>query len=437
MTSRLGLCATVATVLSVSVCLVGVPAVLAGAPDRPAMLRPSERWSRQFGDALDDWATDVTVDRRGNSYVVGTYYLGDGGFRAFIRSYDQGGSLRWVHPYHAEHENLGTGVAVDGRGSVALVGQSRDDTARDSDAFIRTFTVNGEAGWTRRFGSERDDTPEDVAVDGDGNVYIVGRTKGALGREAPVGSSDVFIRVYDAAGRLRWTRQFGTTGQDVAEGVGLDGAGNVYIVGWTRGALPGETNAGRTDVLIRVYDGAGQPRRTQQFGSPSADVALGVAVAGDGSFCVVGSSGGGLPGQPSTDHGDAFVRCYDEQGRLRWTRRGAGQARAVALDADGSVIVAGETWPTAGAAVGEPRGDQPARPMPAQTVCESEVFVRAYGPEGARLWGHVFGGPGCDTANAVARGRRGAILVAGAVQGPALPGQKPQGGRDAFLRLYR
>lgn len=30
-----------------------------------------------------------------------------------------------------------------------------------------------------------------------------------------------------------WTRQFGTTGDDVATDIEVDAAGNAYVVGWT------------------------------------------------------------------------------------------------------------------------------------------------------------------------------------------------------------
>ena len=43
---------------------------------------------------------------------------------------------------------------------------------------------------------------------------------------------------------ISWTRQFGTTGDDTAEDMAMDAAGNLYVVGGTGGPLPGQTHMG-------------------------------------------------------------------------------------------------------------------------------------------------------------------------------------------------
>ena len=48
------------------------------------------------------------------------------------------------------------------------------------------------------------------------------------------------MRSYDSEGEERWTRQIGTRGIDVGRDVAEDGSGNVYLVGSTEGAFPGQ-----------------------------------------------------------------------------------------------------------------------------------------------------------------------------------------------------
>ncbi|WP_407883981.1 pre-peptidase C-terminal domain-containing protein, partial [Scytonema sp. NUACC26] len=50
----------------------------------------------------------------------------------------------------------------------------------------------------------------------------------------------------------KWIRQLGTAGDDSSYSVAVDGAGNVYITGITRGALGG-SNAGKVDAWIAKY----------------------------------------------------------------------------------------------------------------------------------------------------------------------------------------
>lgn len=44
-----------------------------------------------------------------------------------------------------------------------------------------------------------------------------------------------------AAQSIIWARQFGSASSDPAAGVAVDASGNSYVVGWTDGALPGQT----------------------------------------------------------------------------------------------------------------------------------------------------------------------------------------------------
>ena len=80
--------------------------------------------------------------------------------------------------------------------------------------------------WIRQSGSPSYDEARDVSTDGLGNVYISGFTGFSWDH-----SRDVSLTKYDASGRLRWTRQFGTSELDIGLRVAADGLGNVYISG--------------------------------------------------------------------------------------------------------------------------------------------------------------------------------------------------------------
>jgi len=85
--------------------------------------------------------------------------------------------------------------------------------------------------WTRQFGTSSSDLANGVAIDGAGNVYVVGQTEGALPGQTGLGGRDAFVRRYDSLGNQLWTRQFGTRGDDAALGAGVDSDGNLYVVG--------------------------------------------------------------------------------------------------------------------------------------------------------------------------------------------------------------
>jgi hypothetical protein len=114
------------------------------------------------------------------------------------------------------------------------------------------------------------------------------------------------------AQEIQWIRQFGTENRDSAEGVSVDMAGNVYVVGWTWGTLPGQKEAGNGDAFVRKYDGNGNEIWTRQFGSEWDDSANGVSVDKAGNVYVVGFTGRTPPGQekPGEPEEDAFIAKF-------------------------------------------------------------------------------------------------------------------------------
>src|SRR5439155_26431278 len=121
-------------------------------------------------------------------------------------------------------------------------------TAGKTDAFLRKYDVNGNEQWTRQFGSSAIDIAYGVSVDSSG-IFIGGYTLGTLPGQASAGSTDAFLRKYDANGNEQWTRQFGSSGDDYVNGVSGDISG-VYLVGYTDGSLPGQISSGNFDAFV-------------------------------------------------------------------------------------------------------------------------------------------------------------------------------------------
>ncbi len=63
-----------------------------------------------------------------------------------------------------------------------------------------------------------EDHAYEVVTDSEGNVYVVGYVEGTLPGQTHHGRGDAFIHKYNPAGGLLWTRQFGTEWGDFAHG---------------------------------------------------------------------------------------------------------------------------------------------------------------------------------------------------------------------------
>ena len=391
----------------------------ATAVSAPGSEAAAEPWTRQFGPGM---ARSVAVDATGNVYVAGYTHISAGPGQpwrrdAFLRKYDRVGTPLWSREFGsmvATAIDEAASVAVDLEGNIyvagitlgALRGQA---SAGDKDAFVRKYDTSGVELWTRQFGSPEADRALGVAVDEIGNVYVAGTTFGALPGQVGAGPNDAFLRKYGTGGDEVWTRQFGSPESDSASGVAVDGEGNVYVAGWTGGALPDQVSAGMEDAFLRTYSPEGTVLWTRQFGHPdSSDGANGLAVDVEGNVYMAGYTN-------TADRGDrnAFLRKYDPAGGERWSRLGEGfnSGFSVVVAEEGNVYVAGSTT---------------------DRKVLGDALLRKYDPTGEELWTRQFGSPQDDLGFSVAVDREGGVYVAGYTQG-AMPGQSYSGMRDAFV----
>ena len=84
------------------------------------------------------------------------------------------------------------------------------------------------------------------------------------------------------------------------------------FAGYTLGSL-GDPNAGSTDAFLARYDGDGNRRWIRQFGTIEWEEARAVAFDGTGGVMVAGATGGNLGGS-NAGFGDAFIARYDGAG---------------------------------------------------------------------------------------------------------------------------
>jgi hypothetical protein len=344
---------------------------------------------------------------------------------AFLRRIDPSGREVWTRQFGSNERDQPKGVALDDVGNVYVAGQTfgtlpGQTSAGGLDAFIRKYTPAGDEVWTRQFGGGGGESAASVRIDHAGNAYVVGGTRAALPGQTNIGDYDAFITKVDPAGNTVWVRQFGTTAEDYALAVVLDAAGDPVIAGETGGLLAGAAAAGGLDGFVRQYDPAGKVMWTRQFGSPLDEFAVGATVGPTGDVWAVGTTFGALPGQTSKGDSDAYIVAFRALGGDLWSRQfgtsGADDAEAIVYDAGGHPFVAGRTG-----------GSLP----DATSSGGSDAYLAAAGPFGDLLWFRQFGGPADDYAMALAVGR-GGFYLAGGTTG-TLPGQTNIGQRDAFV----
>lgn len=309
-------------------------------------------WSRRDGLATAGPATALAVDDENNVYVAGYCYTGwvnTGNQYVFIK-YDADGDRQWGGGYDGgggPADDLAYAVAVDDSGYVYVTGTS----ARDGRSGIATLKIRPNGTYSPTWpdigcgtGVRRYDVPEqggqvgiDVAVDGDGNVYVAGSSTPAGGS-----TTDYVTLKYDAAGTEVWCRRYdGPAGQDDSPvAIALDDSANVYVAGTA--TVPNQSGAARPDYATIKYDTGGNLKWVALFDGPGnyEDRCAGLALDDAGNVYVTGAA--------SCQSSDFATIKYDAGGHQAWVAyydsptHTADLATALAVDDAGCVYVTGK-----------------------------------------------------------------------------------------------
>ena len=303
-------------------------------------------WEQRYNgpdNSVDD-ATALAVDRIGNVYVTG----GSAGTGSSIDyatlKYAPNGELLWVQRYNGPDNDIDAAqaLAVDGGGNVYVTGNSETDG--NPDYVTLKYATNGKLLWKQQYnGSGNDvDAPRSLAVDRAGNVWVTGTSVGKGG------NADYATLRYAANGNLLWEQRYNGPGNnlDDATALAVDGIGNVYVTGLSRG------KGGNADYATLKYAANGNLLWVQCYNGPGNgnngddydyDEARSLAVDGASNVYVTGlSASNGVTC-------DYATLKYDATGNLLWEKRyngpgnGVDAARYLAVDGLGNVYVAGDS----------------------------------------------------------------------------------------------
>jgi hypothetical protein len=141
--------------------------------------------------------SDVASDRQGNVTITG-YQASGAGSNALFATFNNTGTLvkevLYGGPISGGTFAYGTGLVIDSAGNIEIDGYFEGtgvnfnkfarpgtvllDSAGNYDAFLIKVDPSFNLVWARRFGSSQDDYALDLAIDGSDNLYLTGSEEG-------------------------------------------------------------------------------------------------------------------------------------------------------------------------------------------------------------------------------------------------------------------
>ncbi len=355
------------------------------------------------GGSYDDMGYGVAVDSAGNVYIAGATQSPDiqitgnsiyqhslhGSENAYIAVLMPGlQKLVWASYLGGSKVDIAYTMALDGSRNVFVAGAtiSTDFPTNSSsyqkklnggvDAFLTKLNANGALQFSTYFGGNGDDYIYGLATDSSGSVYATGSTAstnlpttGGVLQASNAGLTDAFVAKFNNGGGLVYSTYYGGSGDDPAQGIAVDAAGNAYITGST-------TSTNLATTATGVQPGPG--------GSTDAYVAK---LNPAGSALVWATYLGG---------------------------KGDDAGGAITVDSGGNVYVAGST----------DSADFPVTKDAAQNTVgfAAVAFVSELSPDGGTLvYSTMYGGSGGDTASGIAVACTTGVFVAGTTQSTDFP----------------
>lgn len=425
------------------------------------------QWAHRIGGSLDDRGNAIRVRAgSGDIYLVGLFeggaidfdpnaatqnFSSDGARDIFIAKYNTEGAYtpQKLISTGGNLEDYGRGIVLDAQENVYISGRFEGTVDFDpspakfeltsqgmADVFIAKYNSQGALQWAFSIGGNRNDTGNDIALDQEGNILIIGAMYSGVVDLDPSenvhnltnnGSGDIFVAKYSPQGSLLWAHNIGGVNIDYGDGIATDALGNVYITGYFQGTdVDFNPNAGITnissngnkDIFFAKYDSEGHYQWVHHIGSTQSDVGTGIAVDRKGDVYLTGLFKNTVDFDPevanhsltSSGDYDAFIAKYDTDGVYQWAHKFGGTdgegAGDIVTDHNDNVYITGLFQgmsyfdPASGSVSFTSKGGM-------------DIFIAKYDTDGVHQWAHSIGGTQDEAGRSIEVDRVGNVYIAG------------------------
>jgi len=343
------------------------------------------QWASRAGGVGDsDRGNAITLDGNGNIYVAGQFsdtadfgsfsLTSYGEYDIFVAKLDQDGNWQWVTKAGGIDSDAGRAMAMIDNENLYITGEfsgtatfgTYSVTASGwADVYVAKIDANGTWQWVVDAGGSAEfDGGYGIAIDDSYNCYVTGVFAGTanFGSYSITSNGwryDVFVAKTDANGTWQWATDAGSSENDYAKSIALDGAGLPYVIGYFKStAFFGYmyvTSYGDYDIFVAKMDQNGNWQWVTQAGGPSVDYGYDIATDATGNSYTTGrfkeTAIFGTSNVISSGSYDIFAAKIDASGIWQWVVDAGGsgwdEGQGIALDNDVNCYTTGSFQSTA------------------------------------------------------------------------------------------
>lgn len=190
-------------------------------------------------------------------------------------------NYNWLRTYGGSSSEGAKDLLVD-QDSFITAGYTYSEGNGYADALLLKTDSEGNTLWSKSFGGTGFDYANGLCQSQEGDGYLfTGYTtsQGAGGR-------DIYLVKTDKNGQLIWSKTFGGEKSDIGEKIITTSDNNYLICGTTESYSKGEE-----DIYLLKIDLNGDTLWTKTFGCEKSDMAQQVIETSDGNYLIIGSTG--------------------------------------------------------------------------------------------------------------------------------------------------
>lgn len=243
-------------------------------------LEGNHDWSRVYGGPADDYGYAIVQDDDGGFVIAGeTRSFGAGQSDVYLTKLTAGGSQLWTKFYGGAGMDWASDICKTNDGFI-VVGYTNSYGAGSYDTYLLRLDADCDTIWTRSYGTSFLEGGEAVVATEVGTYLIGGVSRGGVPE-----NSDALLQCVDQSGTLLWEKLTGGTADDRISDLLLLPDGRAIAVGET-----GSSGSGGSDFLYVKIDTLGDSLASATYGAYLADKARAVAAVDDEGVVIAGYS---------------------------------------------------------------------------------------------------------------------------------------------------